>query len=143
MHRNIHSKLPIYTVNCQFFALICKNLNWPKKSTRVFLWLPRQISGMHTFSDPFTVVTVSLAALPAFKLLSRAHRAFLACSTPAISEWYIWIKDSAVFGTSSHSRELGSKIVIHLSTHQFCMNWLDCIGRSAELGTLGIIGYIE
>ena len=70
-------------------------------------------SSRHTFSDPFTVVTVSLAGLPAFKHLSRAHRAFLACSTPAISEWYIWIKDSAVFGTSSHSRESRENVLCY------------------------------
>ena len=42
-----------------------------------------------TFSFPFAVVTVSFAVLPAFKLLSKAHRAFLAFSTPAISDWNI------------------------------------------------------
>ena len=32
LHRNLHSKLPIYTVNCQFFALNLKKFTPAKKN---------------------------------------------------------------------------------------------------------------
>ena len=50
-------------------------------------------SSRFTISFPFAVDTVSLEVLPALKFLSKAQRAFLALSTPAISNWCIWIKD--------------------------------------------------
>ena len=58
-----------------------------------------------TFSFPLAVVTVSLADPWTLQHLKRDHKALLARSTPAISDWYIWIRDFVIYSTSSHSKE--------------------------------------
>ena len=62
-----------------------------------------------TFSFPLAVVTVSLADPWTLQHLKRDHKALLACSTPAISDWYIWIRDFVIYSTSSHSKEREKK----------------------------------
>ena len=52
LHQNLHSKLPTYTLNCQFFALNLKKFTPAKKNLhRRRPWRPWQIWGMSRLSS--------------------------------------------------------------------------------------------